>query len=244
MVDEAVGAGVPLIGISSYLQEATFDVWQVHSALVPAVYLQAVERAGGRPLVIPPTPVGVTEVVDVLDGLVLSGGGDIDPQLFGADAHPALDQVDIRRDDGELALLRAALDRDLPVLGVCRGVQLLNVAYGGDILQHVPELVGHDDHKQQAGVFGRHAVRTAAGTRLADLVGEAANVPSHHHQAVGAIGKGLVASAFAEDGLTEAVEDPARPFCIGVQWHPEEHADDVLVAAFVESARARMGSRR
>ncbi len=237
------GARLPLVGISSYLEEAAFGVWRAPSALVPAVYVRAVQRAGGRALVVPPDPHGAEEVVAVLDGLVLSGGGDVDPARFGADAHPATDQVDVARDEGELALLRAALARDLPILGICRGMQLINVAYGGDLHQHVPDVVGHEAHKPRAGVFHDHTVRCDEGSRLGALLGGRASVPSHHHQAVGALGAGLVASAFADDGLTEALEDPARPFCLGVQWHPEEGDDDTLFEALVEQARAHAWTR-
>jgi len=235
---------LPLIGISSYLEEAAWGVWRTPAAVIPAAYVRAVERAGGRALVIPPYARGARGLVAMLDGLMLTGGGDIGPEHFGAKPHPATAQVDDVRDDGELALLRAALECDLPLLGICRGMQLLNVACGGDLVQHVPDLVGHDGHKRQAGVFHDHDVRCVPGTRLAELLGDRAATPSHHHQAVATLGAGLVASAFADDELVEAIEDPARPFCLGVQWHPEEGSDGALFEALVEQARERSEVRR
>ncbi|HXG75133.1 MAG TPA: gamma-glutamyl-gamma-aminobutyrate hydrolase family protein [Gaiellaceae bacterium] len=236
-------AARPVIGITTYAQEASWGVWRLPAALIPLDYVDAVERAGGRPLLVPPSEEGVEETLDALDAIVFSGGADVDPALYGADRHPETDPAQERRDAGELALLRAALERDLPVLAVCRGVQLLNVARGGDLVQHLPEQVGNDVHKHVPGTFAEHPVEVRAGTRLAALVGERSDVTSHHHQALGRLGEGLVEAAWAEDGTLEAVEDPARRFLVGVQWHPEAGEDDALFRGLVEQARAYRAAR-
>ncbi len=227
----------PLIGITSYAQDARWGVWHMPAVLIPLDYVDAVERAGGRALVIPPTEDGVDETLAVLDGVVFSGGADVDPSKYGADPHPETDTPQTRRDAGEMALLEAALERDMPVLAICRGFQLLNVARGGDLVQHLPEEVGHDDHKQVPGEFAVHPVEVKGGTRLASIVGERSDVTSHHHQALGKVGEGLVETAWAADGTLEAVEDPSLRFAVGVQWHPEAGEDAALFEALVEQAR-------
>ena len=219
------------------MDEARWGQWHLPAALVPLAYVRAVERAGGRPLVVPPSEDGVEETLDALDGLVLSGGPDLDPDLYDAEPHPETKGVRPERDRAEVALLRAALERELPVLAVCRGSQLLNVAFGGDLEQHVPDLVGHDGHKETPGVFSEHDVEIAAGTRLHDLLGGHASVRSSHHQGFGRIGGGLRVSARADDGTVEALEDPSRRFALGVLWHPEEGEDGRLFRAVVEEAR-------
>ena len=151
--------------------------------------------------------------------------------------HPATDTPQARRDAGELALLTAALERDLPTLAICRGFQLLNVARGGDLVQHLPEAVGHDEHKQVPGTFAEHPVSVKEGSRLASIVGESPEVTSHHHQSIGRLGDGLVEAAWAEDGTIEGVEDPSRRFAVGVQWHPEAAQDGALFRKLVEEAR-------
>ena len=173
----------------------------------------------------PPSDDGVDETLDALDGLLISGGADLDPALYGAEAHATTDEPRPARDAGELALLTAALERDLPVLAVCRGSQLLNVARGGDLVQHLPETLGHDRHKHEPGSFSEHDVEVKPGTRLGALVGERAPVKSHHHQGFGRVGEGLVETAWAEDGTLEGLEDPSRRFALGVLWHPEAGED-------------------
>jgi putative glutamine amidotransferase len=202
-----------------------------------------VERAGGRAVLLPPCEDGVDETLDVLDGVVFSGGADVDPARYGAEAHPETDEPQGRRDAGELALLRAALDRDMPTLAICRGFQLLNVARGGDLVQHLPESVGNDDHKQVPGEFAVHPVEVKEGSQLAAIVGRGAEVTSHHHQALGRVGDGLVESAWAADGTLEAVEDPSLRFAVGVQWHPEAAEDAALFEALVEQAREYRATR-
>jgi putative glutamine amidotransferase len=233
----------PVIGITTYAQEASWGVWRLPAALIPLNYVEAVERAGGRPVLIPPSEDGVEETIDALDGIVFSGGADVDPSRYGADAHPATDSPQAHRDAGELALLRSALDHDLPMLAVCRGFQLLNVARGGDLVQHLPDAVGHDVHKEVPGVFSVHPVEVREGTQLASLIGSRSEVSSHHHQALGRVGDGLAETAWAEDGTLEAVEDPSRRFAVGVQWHPEAGEDQALFEGLVREARAYRGAR-
>jgi putative glutamine amidotransferase len=227
----------PLVGVTAYVEQARFGAWDVPAALIPLSYVQAIERAGGRALVVPPTEEGVEETLDALDGLLLSGGSDLDPSLYGADAHAETRHVRPERDRAELALLRGALARDLPVLAVCRGSQVLNVARGGDLVQHLPEAVGNEAHRETAGVFSEHGVKVDPDSRLGGIVGDSVEVKSHHHQGYGELGEGLRVVARADDGTIEAVEDPERRFAVGVLWHPEEGEDAALFEALVAEAR-------
>jgi putative glutamine amidotransferase len=215
-----------------------WGAWDLPAALIPLAYVRAIEDAGGRPLLVPPSEEGIEETLAALDGILFSGGSDIDPDLYGQTAHAETVGIRPERDRGELALLTAALARDLPVLAVCRGSQVLNVARGGDLTQHLPELVGDERHKHTPGVFADHEVEMKPDSRIGSLLGERAPVKSHHHQGFGRIGEGLVESAWADDGTLEALEDPSRRFAVGVLWHPEEGADRALFEALVEEARA------
>jgi putative glutamine amidotransferase len=234
----------PVIGITTYAQEASWGVWKLPAALIPLDYVDAVERAGGRPVLVPPSENGVEETLDALDGIVFSGGADVAPSAYGADPHPQTDTPQERRDAGELALMTAALERDMPTLAICRGFQLLNVARGGDLVQHLPESLGHESHRPTPGSFAEHSVEVKQGSKLAAIVGEHPAVTSHHHQGVGRLGAGLVETAWAEDGTIEGAEDPNRRFTVGVQWHPEAGQDDALVAGLVEEARRYRAERR
>ncbi|HXH87195.1 MAG TPA: gamma-glutamyl-gamma-aminobutyrate hydrolase family protein [Gaiellaceae bacterium] len=234
----------PLIGITAYAEpEVRWGVWQLPAALIPLAYIRAIEGAGGRPLLVPPSEEGIEETLDALDGLLFSGGSDIDPALYGQEAHVETNGVRPDRDHGELALLSAALERDLPVLAVCRGSQVLNVARGGDLVQHLPDVVGDEKHKHTPGVFADHEIDVQAGSKVGELLGERAPVKSHHHQGFGRLGDGLVGSAWAEDGTLEALEDPSRRFAVGVLWHPEEGEDAALFGALVEEARVYRAAR-
>jgi putative glutamine amidotransferase len=234
----------PLIGITSYAEDVRWGVWTEEAALIPLSYVRAVDHAGGRPLVVPPSEDGLDETLGVLDGLILSGGGDLDPALYGADAHPETDAPRPERDHAELRLLEAALERDMPVLAVCRGSQLLNVALGGDLVQHLPEQVGHEQHKHQPGQFSDHEVRLDPASRVGTLLGEHAPVKSHHHQGYGRLGNGLREAGWADDGTVEALEAPEKRFAVGVLWHPEEGEDFALFRALVDEARAFREARR
>jgi gamma-glutamyl-gamma-aminobutyrate hydrolase PuuD len=224
----------PLIGITTYVEPAAWGHWRAEAALVPYDYVRAVERAGGRAVLVPPDAEGTEEILDALDGLVFSGGNDMAPDSYGAAADPATAGTNPARDDGELALLAAALERDLPVLAICRGVEVLNVARGGNLVQHLPDVVGHEEHRAVVGEFSEHGVRVEPGSRLGAVRGP---VKSHHHQGLGRIGEGLREVAWAEDGVVEAVEDPEKPFVVGVLWHPEAGEDQRLFEQLVEAAR-------
>jgi putative glutamine amidotransferase len=234
----------PVVGITTYLTPARFGAWEMESALVPADYVRAVERAGGRALLVPPSEEAVEETLDALDGLLFSGGSDLGPETYGQEAHPQTKGVVPERDRGELALLQAALARDMPVLAVCRGSQVLNVALGGDLVQHLPDVVGDEKHKHTLGEYADHDVTVEPETRLGSLLGDRAPVKSHHHQGFGRVGEGLQAAARAEDGTLEALEDPSKRFALGVLWHPEAGEDQRLFEALVEEAGSYRADRR
>ena len=234
----------PLIGITSYAEEVRWGVWTEDAAVGPLAYVRAVEHAGGRPIVIPPSEEALDETLAALDGVIFSGGSDLDPGLYGAEPHAETDSPRRERDAAELRLLQAALDRDMPVLAICRGSQLLNVARGGDLVQHLPEVVGHERHKHEPGAFSDHAVSLAEDSKLGELLGGHAPVKSHHHQGMGRIGDGLREVAWAEDGLVEGLEDPDKRFALGVLWHPEEGEDFALFKGLVDEARRYREERR
>jgi putative glutamine amidotransferase len=233
----------PIVGVTTYLTRARFGYWDEDSALVPAAYVHAVEAAGGRPLLVPPSEGGVDETLAALDGLIFSGGADLDPGLYGQEPHPETAGVLAARDLAEVALLEAALERDMPVLAICRGSQVLNVARGGDLVQHLPDVVGDEKHKHTPGVFADHDVDLEPGTRLATLLGDRAPVKSHHHQGFGRLGEGLRVAARAEDGTIEALEDAERRFALGVLWHPEAGEDFALFHELVRQAAAYRADR-
>ncbi len=234
----------PILGITTYLTSARFGTWEEDAALIPASYVRAVEAAGGRALLVPPSMDGIEETLDALDGLLFSGGSDLDPELYGQETHAETANVVPERDRAEIALLQAALERDMPVLAVCRGSQVLNVARGGDLVQHLPDVVGDEKHKHTPGVFADHDVALVSGTRVQQILGDHAPVKSHHHQGYGQLGEGLREAARADDGTIEALEDPSRRFALGVLWHPEAGDDLALIEALVEEARAYRDERR
>lgn len=225
----------PIIGITAYAEPARWGVWDMRAVLVPEAYVRMVVEAGGRAVILPPDDAGAAELVRRLDGLVLAGGADIEPARYGAEPHD-LTVTRPDRDAGESAVLEAALDADLPVLGVCRGMELLAVAYGGTLHQHLPDVLGGaSKHAPAPGVYGSHLASFVAGSRAAAIFGERAEVNSYHHQAVDDPGK-LTITGRADDGVIEAVEDPARRFVFGVQWHPEMAGDPRPFKALVEAA--------
>jgi putative glutamine amidotransferase len=240
----------PRIGICAYRTHARWTHWDLEATVIPQGYVDGVRLAGGVPILLPPTPDGAEdpgEVLDGIDGLILTGGPDIDPALYGAELHEGTDEPTPERrvrDAFELALLRCARERSLPVLGICRGVQLMNVERGGTLVQDLGEVeLDLAPHRPQLGTFGRHRVATEAGTAAADALGAFVDdIHSHHHQGIAEVGEGLVVSARAEDGSIEALEDPTAAFCLGVLWHPEEAAGTAgapLFRALVEAASER-----
>jgi len=236
----------PVIGLTTYRQQTKSGVWDVPASFLPAVYLDGVTRAGGIAALLPPQQVDdviADQVIQRLDGLILTGGKDINPQAYGHQPHPATEQPARERDAWEFALLDAALRRHLPVLGICRGPQVINVALGGTLHQHLPDVVGHSGHRVADAVFAHSTAHIVEGTRLARLLGESVSTRCYHHQAIDRLGEGLVASATI-DGVIEAIEKVGGDFVVGVQWHPEENLDDLrLFAGLVESA-ARYAERK
>ncbi|MBC7517534.1 MAG: gamma-glutamyl-gamma-aminobutyrate hydrolase family protein [Microbacteriaceae bacterium] len=238
-------ASAPLIGITSYLERAQTGVWDVRAAYLPEVYLDSVTRAGGVAVLLPPQPVtaaAIDRVIDALDGLVLSGGADVDPALYGQEAHERTGTPRTDRDAWELALIRRAIERELPFLAICRGAQVLNVALGGTLHQHLPDLVGSEKYQVGAGQFSAIDVLVAADSQLARVLGQTAanlSVQCYHHQALDRVAPGLTVSAATDDGVIEAVELDGVPFGIAVQWHPEQDAaDHRLFAGLVAAAQA------
>lgn len=232
------GTAYPCIGITTYLETARWGVWHRPAALIPENYVAAVFRAGGVPVLLPQIPDGAEAALSTVDGLLIAGGADLSPHSYGALAHHTVAGTRPERDDWEFRLLKAALARDLPVLGVCRGAQVLNVALGGTLHQHLPEITGTTDHQPEPGAFGRVPVTAAPGSRTELVLGERTEVSCHHHQAIDELGADLRVTARAADGTVEAVELPDHRFALGVQWHPEEDpADDRLLRALITATR-------
>jgi putative glutamine amidotransferase len=229
----------PVIGLTTYREDAAWGVWHQRADLLPTAYAAAVEATGGVPVLLAPVaqPGAADAVVARLDGLVISGGADVDPERYGAHPHPRTAGWRPDRDAWEAALLDAAEAVGLPVLGVCRGMQVMAVHAGGSLDQHVPDLVDHERHSPGGDEFGAVEVTTTTGTRVAHLVGERLSVNCHHHQSV-RDHPGFVPAAHAADGTLEAMEAPGDRFSVGVQWHPETAADVGLLAGLVRAAAA------
>ena len=229
----------PVIGLTTYRQQARSGVWDVPASFLPAVYLEGVTRTGGIAVLLPPQPVDgaiAEQVIGRLDGLILTGGKDVDPAAYGQQPHPATEEPASDRDEWEFALLRAAIDRRVPVLGICRGPQVINVALGGTLHQHLPDVLGHSGHRVADATFASHTAHIAAGSRLNRLLGESIQTRCYHHQAIDQVASGLVASARC-DGIIEGIESAGEDFVVGVQWHPEENLEDLrLFAALVQAA--------
>ena len=228
----------PFIGVSTYLVDASWSDWRGRRvALLPERYTAYVQRSGGIAVLLPPdSPERAPEVLARLDALVIAGGPDIDPAYYGESAHPSTDVASPERDLWEVALLRGALAAGMPVLGICRGMQVLNVVCGGTLVQHLPDVVDVDVHGGSPGCYGAHVVRPVPGTLVGGLLPESElEVPTFHHQAVGRLGAGLRVSALAPDGTVEAVEGPG--FTVGVQWHPEQGDDLRVMRALVQRRR-------
>ena len=238
------------IGLLTPFTRATFGVWNQSAALLPEGYVAAVNRAGGLALLATPDPVITEEpdeLLDRIDGLMLTGGTDIEPAMYGAPRHPATQESQPDRDAYEIALTRRAVQRDMPVLGICRGMQVLNVAFGGTLHQHLPKAVGHEDHRPTPGSFldSDHDVRLAPDSLAARAAGELLHpTKTHHHQGVDRIGDGLkVTGVSTLDDLVEAIEIPDRRFVLGVQWHPEADERSRVIGALVRAADAYRDER-
>jgi putative glutamine amidotransferase len=239
-----------VIGICTALTSAQWGVWEQRAALLAYSYITAIQRAGGMAVMIPPDPElerDPDQILDLIDGLILAGGSDIDPANYGAERHPKTHDTVPERDASELALARRAWERDLPVLGICRGMQLINIALGGTLRQHLPDEVGHEEHRPVLGSFdgADHDVRLTAGSLAARAAGEHVHVTkSHHHQGISVLGEGLEVTGHSTlDDLPEAVEAPSRRFVLGVQWHPEADESSQVIAALVDEARDYRSTR-
>jgi putative glutamine amidotransferase len=234
----------PAIGIPTAVEQVRWDPWDSVATLLPRSYAEAIQGAGGMALLLPPDPAATGEpdlVLDRIGGLILAGGSDVDPGLYGADAHPKTGRTWPDRDRFEIALARRAVERELPVLGVCRGMHVLNVALGGTLIQHLPDVIGHSDHRHTPGSFGDHEVRLEPGSLAARAAGTPGLVvKSHHHQGVDDLGDGLVASGWSgSEDVVEAVELRDHPFALGVLWHPEEDSGSRVIASLVAAADGR-----
>ena len=237
----------PNIGVTCNVEVVRYGLWTEPAAMVPFTYVTAIARAGARPLLLAPTPADLddpSELLGLLDGVLITGGSDLDPARYGAEPHAETTPTSAERDAFELMLVRAAAERDLPCLGICRGMQIVNVAYGGTLDQHLPDRLEDDIHRGAGGDFADHRVRVEPGSLAALAAGaEEVAVKSYHHQGVTRIGEGLRVTGHAGDGTVEAIEDPARRFVLGVLWHPEEDEADRLIGAFARECREAAAAR-
>ncbi len=232
----------PIIGLTTYLEQAQTGVWDVKASFLPKVYFDAVNLAGGIAVLLPPQPVDdeiANRVLDGLDGLIITGGKDVDPARYGQEPHAETDEPRTDRDAWEDALLGAAIERGIPFLGICRGMQLLNVARGGTLIQHLPDAIGTNRYNLGEGNFNDNDVQVEAGSKLSAVVGGAVTGKSYHHQGIDGVGDGLVVTARSDDGVIQALEFEGNPYGIAVQWHPEQDAEEDarLFEGLVQAAR-------
>lgn len=235
----------PIVGLSAYEEAAAWTHWRTEAVLVPSDYVRAIERAGGLAILLPSSSPLPGELLEIVDAVVLTGGPDLAPASYGALADPRTGVSQAARDQFELDLTLSATEQSVPLLGICRGLQVLNVARGGTLHQHLPDVVGNNSHQPVLGGYGHHDVYILKGSALEDVLGTpTAIVPTHHHQGVDRLGKGLAPVAWAADGTIEALEDPSRPFLVAVQWHPEVGEDPALFDGLVLAARQAMNRHR
>ncbi len=229
----------PLIGISAYREVASFGTWNLDSVVLPASYVEAVNRSGGIPVLLPPLPGREVTLLQRLDGLILAGGADIDPLLYQAERHEKTGSPRADRDLFEANLLLAGLEKKIPILAICRGHQLVNVVRGGTLHQHLADLVGSDLHDPIRGGFGSHEISVTQGTKTAAVIGgQTRSVLSHHHQGIAKLGSRLIVSAVSDDGVIEAIEDPELDHLLSVQWHPEADGDPLIFDWLVAQANS------
>jgi putative glutamine amidotransferase len=228
----------PVVGITSYVEQARWGVWDVPASVLPFRYVERVEAAGGTAVVLPPAAAADAEVLERLDAVVVAGGADLDPGLYGEEPHPETTGLRPERDAAEVPLMKAALDRDVPLLGICRGMQVLSVVRGGSLVQHLPDAVGHERHRPAPGTYGMHGVRLEPGSLAHRLLGDHVSVPSYHHQGLASPGN-LSVTGWADDETPEVVEDPSMRFALGVLWHPEAGDDLRLFEALISAAAAK-----
>lgn len=240
----------PIIGLTSYLEQAQTGVWDLPASFLPKIYFEAVTDAGGIAVLLPPQPVDseiAASIIQGLDGLILTGGKDVDSARYGQEAHPTADVPRKDRDAFEDALLRAAIEQNLPFLGICRGAQVLNVTLGGTIIQHLPDVIGSTRYSAGGGTFLVNDVEVEPESTLASLLGgdRSVSVKSYHHQAIDELAEGLIVTGRSDDGIIQAVELPSVDFGVAVQWHPEEDAkQDARLFDGVVAAAARYRERR
>ena len=226
----------PVIGITCSMRDASYGAWDNHAAILPSDYLSKIDEAGGRPLIIP--PVGdMTEIMGQIDGLIISGGPDIDPANYSQDPDEQTTDFDRNQDETEIGLIQYALENDIPILGICRGMQILSVVHGGHLHQHLDTTPGHEKHGGYFGDTSNHRVNVVKGSKLEHIMGEQIEVNSAHHQGVANSGSLKISAVADHDGLIEAVEREDKRFCIGVQWHPERKGHGLLFSALIEAAR-------
>lgn len=242
MSDKREGASevncIPRVGITTYRAEVTWATgrWRHVAAFIPEQYLDFVTAGGGAPVLLAPSRDGARAVVAGVDALILSGGPDVSPSSYRASRDPLCEVSDPNRDSWEFQVLDSALERNIPVLGICRGIHILNAAYGGTLHQHLPLVSGNNNHRVSVGTFTRNRIESVHLSRLSQIIGKEIRVPCHHHQSVATLGEGLSVAARAEDGIIEAVEAQTDQFVVGVQWHPEEDSDFSLSRALVAAA--------
>jgi putative glutamine amidotransferase len=238
----------PRIGLTSYRQQGQTGVWNTEMAMIPAFYIEGITRSGGVAIMIPPQALSSTEAKDIissLDGLMLCGGRDIDPSRYGQAPHSEAEEPDKLRDELEEQLLSAAIEADLPFLGICRGAQMLNINRGGTLIQHLPDVVGDNRYRKGNAEFNPAEVAVEDGSILGSLVGQkVSNASMYHHQAIDQLGEGLIVTAKTEDGIIEAVELANHPFGVAVQWHPEQTLEDLRIfEGLIEAARKYRGNK-